>query len=80
MGVRFGKDAVKILAKEINGQRRNKEIKVAIAHADSLEVAQNLKEELEKEKRIKVLFISQVSPVVGVYIGPGSLFCAFHPV
>jgi len=78
LGVRFSKDMVKVLAKEIKKLRRNKEIKVVIGQADNFKAAEELKRELEKETKVKVLFISQVSPVVGTYVGPGSLLVAFY--
>jgi acyl-phosphate glycerol 3-phosphate acyltransferase len=79
-GVRFGKNMAKVLAEEINRQRKGREIKVAIAHADNFKIAQALKEELELLPKVEVLFISFVSPVVGTHTGPGTIIVAFHPV
>jgi acyl-phosphate glycerol 3-phosphate acyltransferase len=80
LGIRVGKDLAKILAKEIDRLRGGKEIRVAIAHADNKKAAENLKKELERMPGIKILFISSVSPVVGVHAGPGTLLVAFSPV
>jgi acyl-phosphate glycerol 3-phosphate acyltransferase len=80
LGIRLGKDAVKVLVKEIEKKREGKEIKLAIAQADNLKMAEELKKELEKKQKVKVLFISSVSPIVGTYTGPGSILVAFHPV
>jgi fatty acid-binding protein DegV len=52
----------------------------AIAHADNLKVAKELKEELEQRKGINVLFISSVSPVVGTHTGRGAIIVAFYTV
>jgi acyl-phosphate glycerol 3-phosphate acyltransferase len=80
LGVRFGKDIAKILAEEVDRQRKNAEIRIAIAQADNPKAARELKEILDKKPKIKVLFISSVSPVVGVHAGPGTLIVAFYPV
>lgn len=80
MGIRFGKNIAKILAKEVEKLTRDgKEIKVAIAQADNKKAGRELKNLLEKRQNIKVLFISSVSPVVGVHTGPGTLLVAFSP-
>jgi len=76
-GVRLGKNMAKLLAKKIEKLREGKEIRVAIAHADNLKAAEDLKAELEKRPKVKVLFISEVSPVVGVHAGPGTLLAVF---
>ena len=49
--ISFGKNMAKILAKEIDRQRDNKEIRVAIAHADNRGAAEELKKELEKKQK-----------------------------
>jgi len=77
-GVRFGKDIAKILANEVSKLKKQKEIKVAIAHAANLEGAQKLNVELEKILKEKILFISSVSPVVGVHTGPGTIIIGFY--
>lgn len=79
LGARFGKNRIKILAQEIDNQRKDKEIRVAIAQANCPKLAKDLKIELEKKEKIKVLFISQVSPVIGIYAGPETLIVGFAP-
>lgn len=78
-GIRLGKNRGQILAEEIKRQGNNQQISVVISHAEFLEEAQALKTELEKNEKIKVLFISQVSPVSGLYAGPGTLIAASAP-
>ena len=77
-GVRFGKDLVKILSQEVKKNHKGKDLKAAIAYGANLKEALELKKELEKKKKIKVLFVSQLSPAVGVYTGPAALIVGFY--
>ena len=79
-GASLGKDVARILSEEIDRQRKGKKIRVAIAHADSKRVAENLKSDLEKKPGVEVSFVSPVSPVVGTHTGPGAILVAFHPI
>jgi len=80
LGIRFGRDMAKVLAKEIKRLQGSKEIRVAIAQTDNKKAAENLKRELERKPKVKILFISSVSPVVGIHTGPGTLIVGFYPV
>jgi len=80
LGLRLGRNIDNILTKEIKKQTSNSEIKVAIAHADNLELAQKLRKEIEKKLKAQVMFISSISPVVGVHTGPGAVLIAFYPI
>jgi acyl-phosphate glycerol 3-phosphate acyltransferase len=80
LGIRFGRNRAKILAEAIEGPRKNQEMKVAIAQANCPKEAENLQRELEKKEKIEILFISQVSPVIGIYAGPGTLIVGLAPV
>ncbi len=79
-GIGFGKNKAKMLVREISRQKKGKEIRVAIAHADREKDAELLKKELETMPGVRVLFVSSVSPVVGTHTGPGALLVAFYPV
>jgi hypothetical protein len=80
VGVRFGKNLAEILAEELKSRSNNKEIKAAIAHAGNPEAAKELKEILEKNPKIKVLFTSLTTAVIGIHAGPGALIVGFYPV
>lgn len=80
LGIRFGKNIAKILVEEVEKERRGKPLRIAIGQADNLKAAEELKRELEKNSDLKVMFISPVSPVIGVHVGPGTLIVAFHSV
>ena len=79
-GIRFGKDLTKILAREIEKEQKGKEVNIAIAYGNNLKEALELKKELEKKEKIKVLFVSQVSSAVGVYTGPQVLIVGMSSV
>jgi hypothetical protein len=78
-GINFGKNTAKILSDEIDRHRNQKEIIAAIAHANNEKAAEDLKFELEKKQGVRVLFISQISPVVATHTGPGALLVGFYP-
>lgn len=80
LGVRFGKDPAKILAKEVELQKGKKKVKAAIAHAVSPKDLENLKKELSKIADLEIAFSASVSPVIGTHTGPGALIVAFHPI
>ncbi|MBU0476760.1 DegV family protein, partial [Patescibacteria group bacterium] len=80
-GVKVGaKDAVGAIMKAIEEQRQGKEIRVAIAQANNLTVAERLKKELEKNPKVKVLYIEPVFPALGVHTGSGTIAFGFYPV
>jgi DegV family protein with EDD domain len=80
LGLRFGQDLARILYQEIEKELKGKERRVAIAFGGNLKDALKLKNELEKKKGIKILFLSQVSAVVGVYTGPEVLIAGLSPL
>jgi len=84
IGIKAGvKDIPTALFKELTGKTRklrleNKKIRVVIAHGDNLEMAQRLKEMIERElENAEVAFISLIDNVLGVLVGPGSLILAW---
>lgn len=80
LGVRSGKNLAEILAREVERQIGDKETRVAIAHADNQKAAKKLKEILETNPKIEVLFTSLVTPVMGIHTGPETLIAGFYPV
>ena len=73
-GVRFStKDRIESIVNEF----KNKEnIKIAITHADDLEEAKILKEELEKVGK-EVIFITEITPLIASHTGPGILVVGY---
>jgi len=61
--------------------REGKKIRVVIAHADSLDQAEKLKEKLKTTKRADISFISITDPVTSINACPDSLIVAWivHP-
>jgi len=79
-GIRFGKDLVRILIKEVEKNQKGKDVNIAIVYGKDPREALRLKKELEKRKNSRVLFVSQVSSAVGVYTGPQVLIVGMSPV
>ena len=79
-GIRFGKDLVRILIKEVEKNQKGKDVNTAIVYGKDPKEALRLKKELEKRKNSRILFLSQVSPAVGVYTGPQVLIVGMSPV
>jgi len=78
-GIRFGKDLVRILIKEIEKNQKGKDVNIAVVYGKDPREALRLKKELGKKEKIKVLFVSQVSSAVGVYTGPQVLIVGMSP-
>ena len=53
--------------------------RVAVIHAGAPEAAQELMERAAQELKPVELFTSELTPVIGVHVGPGLVGCAFHP-
>jgi DegV family protein with EDD domain len=58
---------------------QNKPARVAVIHAGAPEAAQELMERVAQELKPVELFTSELTPVIGVHVGPGLVGCAFHP-
>jgi len=78
-GIRFGKDLVRILIKEVENNQKGKDANIAVVYGKDPKEALRLKKELEKRKNSRILFLSQVSPAVGVYTGPQVLIVGMSP-
>lgn len=75
-GVVFAKDEAEALFKKVKKKAKNKKIRVVINHADNLEGAEKLKEDLKKIGA-EVSFISLASEIVAI-LGPGSLIVGWQ--
>jgi len=79
-GIRFGKDLVRILIKEVENNQKGKDANIAVVYGKDPKEALRLKKELEKRKNSRILFLSQASSAVGVYTGPQVLIVGMSPV
>lgn len=50
---------------------------IFIAHADTVKDAEYIKNEIEKKIQVKEIHISELGPIVGASIGPGSIVISF---
>ena len=76
----FGNDMADMLFAKVKKEIGDKKVRAALAHADNLPAAQKLKRLLEENLRAEVVFISQVSAVIGNHCGPGTLIISYHEV
>ena len=53
-------------------------LRVAVMHADEPEKAAELKEQLASTLDCAELYISEITPVLGMHVGPGAVGLAFH--
>lgn len=61
-------------------QRKGQTFKVGINYTDNIDFAFKLKDKIEKELGAKVMFVSQVPPIVGANSGPGTLIAACYKI
>jgi fatty acid-binding protein DegV len=84
IGIKRGaKDIVSGLYKEFEQRifkikEKKGKIKVAIAHADVLEKAEELKEKIEKLKDVEVVYINLIGNILGGLVGPGAIALAWQ--
>jgi len=57
---------------------RGKPIRAAVMHADALEQARYLREQIAARFNCLELFITEFTPVMGVHTGPGVIGAAFY--
>lgn len=68
----FSKDSVSTLFSYLKKEKSDK-MKLAINYTDNKKRAFLLKEKIEKKLKRKVVFISKLSPLIGLFTGPGAL-------
>lgn len=73
------KDKAESLLKELKNKIGGKKAILTITHADMINVAEELKEKIEKDcPNIKVLFIDEMNPIIGCHLGPDSIVCCYY--
>jgi len=62
-------------------RKKGKKIRLAITHGDNLEMAEELKEMIERDLRdIEIAFVNLIDDVLGVITGPDTLALAWAPI
>jgi len=85
-GIKIGaKDIPTALFKQFESEIKKfkaegKKIKGAISHGDWPEGAQRLKEMVEKEKNVEVVFLNIIDNVIGSITGPNTLIFSWHEI
>lgn len=62
-----------------NEKTNGQPLHLGILHANSLLVAQEISEQVSDQLRCLDIFITELSPVIGVHVGPGTIGIAFYP-
>jgi DegV family protein with EDD domain len=52
---------------------------VAVVHAEALQAAQKLRDQVSRRLRCAELYLAEFTPVMGAHTGPGVLGLAFYP-
>ena len=73
----FAKDRVPVILKELRKASRKAKIGIAITHADIPEEVLMLKHGIEGLD-VELLFVSQLTPVVGAHTGPGTILVGYY--
>ncbi len=74
------KDIFKAMFYQLRHQAKKSKIRVGINYTDNIDLAYQLKEEVEKELAAEVAFISSVPPIIGANSGPGTLIAGCLPI
>jgi DegV family protein with EDD domain len=67
------KRAIEYVAKDFLKKFGNKTVKIAITHGNCAALAQSFLERMKRLANVEESFIQEVSPVLGVHCGPGTL-------
>jgi len=76
-GLRVFSDRTGAIFRELEKAAKIRPIEVAIAHAGSLKEAEIIASEVRNDKRMRLTFISEVSPVIAAHAGPGIIGAAY---
>ncbi|MEO6509323.1 MAG: DegV family protein [Patescibacteria group bacterium] len=70
-------DKVQALVQYLEKEISETNVELVITHADNIAEADILKKSLQKKSNIKLLYVNQLSPVLGAHLGPYSLVVAW---
>lgn len=78
-GLKFsGKDRISVILKELKKVSRKARIKIAVAHADLCEESLSRLKQGIGDLNAELLFVSQLTALVGSNTGPGTILVAYH--
>jgi DegV family protein with EDD domain len=75
---RTKKNALKRLIDLTEEQARGRPLHVGIVHGDAPETAEEFRAEVERRLEVQDIFIVELSPVIGVHVGPGAIGIASY--
>jgi DegV family protein with EDD domain len=70
--------AIQLMLQEMARRAGNRPLHVAILHADALDGAKKMREQIEKQFNCIELYITEFTPVMGAHAGSGVLGIAFY--
>ncbi|UFJ41994.1 DegV family protein [Brevibacillus humidisoli] len=73
--VRGSKKAIARIKEELRAYAQDQPVKVAVVHADSRTVAEDLLEQIKGELPVTESFVAEIGPVIGTHAGPGTIGC-----
>jgi DegV family protein with EDD domain len=76
--VRTKRNALERLITLTEEQANGRPVHVGIFHANTSEVAQEFREEVTKRLNCKEIFTVELSPVIGIHVGPGTIGIAVY--
>jgi len=76
----FSNDPLEIIFRELRKQKKKYgKIKIGINYTNNIELAEELKEKLERELKSKVIFVTSTPAVIGAHTGPGTIIAGCIP-
>jgi DegV family protein with EDD domain len=76
-GLRIFSDRTSAIFRELEKAAKIRPIEVAIAHAGSLKEAEIIASGVRSDKRMRLAFVSEISPVIAAHAGPGIIGAAY---
>jgi DegV family protein with EDD domain len=74
----FSKDIIAAIINELKRVSRKGKVRLAVAHADVSEESLSRLKQGIRDLDAELLFVSQLTPLIGSHTGPGTIMVAYH--
>ncbi len=78
--VRTKRRALKRLIELAQERVGNRPVKAGVIHANAPEAVQALREQVQQALQVQEMIVTELSPVLGTHVGPGTLGLAVYPI